>query len=220
MFLGGRLYVVGSLVAVELTARVAVELVLATRNPGKVAELRALLADVPVTLVTADDLDAPPAVEEDAETLRGNARKKALAFHAHAGRPALADDTGLEVEALDGAPGVHTARFAGPRADAAANNTHLLSQLDGASTRRARFRTVIALAEGDDRVQYFEGTCSGRIAEAPRGAEGFGYDPLFIPEGEERTFAEMPAAEKNSISHRRRALEAFTTYLRNRLGDL
>ncbi|NBB73520.1 MAG: RdgB/HAM1 family non-canonical purine NTP pyrophosphatase [Bacteroidetes bacterium] len=191
-------------------------LVLATRNPGKVAEMRDLLADLPVRLIPADALDAPPDVEEDAPTLRGNARKKADALHRHTGHPALADDTGLEVEALDGAPGVHTARFAGPDATPAENNEQLLQVLQGADTRRARFRTVVAFVDGKD-VHDFEGVCEGSIAEAPRGDEGFGYDPLFVPEGEQQTFAEMSAAQKNAISHRKRALHQFAVFLQARL---
>lgn len=194
----------------------SLSIVLATRNPGKVAEIRDLLGGLPVRLLSTDDLDAPPAVEEDEPTLRGNARKKAMAFHQHTGQPALADDTGLEVEALKGAPGVHTARFAGPDATPADNNAKLLRELDGAETRRARFRTVVAVVD-ETGVHYFEGVCAGRIADAPRGDKGFGYDPLFIPDGEQRTFAEMDPAEKNAISHRKQALHQFATFLRERL---
>jgi XTP/dITP diphosphohydrolase len=191
-------------------------LVLATRNPHKVAEIRDLLADLPVRLLPADALDAPPEVEEDAPTLQGNARKKAMALHRHTGQPALADDTGLEVDALDGAPGVRTARFAGPDATPADNNEKLLRALQHADTRRARFRTVAAFVDGEE-VHYFEGVCAGSIAGAPRGKQGFGYDPLFVPEGEQRTFAEMSAAQKNAISHRQRAFHQFATFLRERL---
>lgn len=193
-------------------------LVLATRNPGKVAEMRSLLADVPVQLVPADALDDPPDVEEDRPTLEGNARKKARALHAHTEHPALADDTGLEVDALDGAPGVHTARFAGPDASPADNNVKLLQALEKADTRRARFRTVVAFVE-DDGVHCFEGVCEGTIAEAPRGEMGFGYDPLFIPDGATKTFAEMNPSEKNAVSHRKRALHQFVTFLRERLAS-
>ena len=193
------------------------QLVLATRNPGKVAEIRALLDDLPVTLIPADDVAGAPAVEEDRPTLQGNARKKAEALHAHTGHPTLADDTGLEVDALGGAPGVHTARFAGPDASFADNNAKLLDVLSDASDRSAQFRTVVAFVDGDD-VRYFEGICRGHIAEAPRGEQGFGYDPLFIPEGTSKTFAEMSAEQKNAISHRKRALAQFSAFLHNRLG--
>ena len=192
------------------------KIVLATRNPGKVAELRALLADLPVELVSAGDLDGAPDVEEDAPTLEGNARKKAEALHRFAGLPALADDTGLEVDALRGAPGVHSARFAGLDADDAANRARLLRDLDGSDDRGARFRTVLAFADGDD-VQFFDGICEGQITESERGSEGFGYDALFQPEGETQTFSEMTAEAKNAISHRGRALAQFAAFLRNRL---
>ena len=187
-------------------------IVLATRNPGKVAELRALLADLPVELVSAADVDGAPEVEEDAPTLEGNARKKAEALHAHTRLPALADDTGLEVDALGGAPGVHSARFAGPDADAEANRARLLRDLDGADDRAARFRTVLAFARDGD-VRFFEGVCEGTNTDAERGAGGFGYDALVQPAGEVRTFAEMPAEAKNAISHRGRALARFARHL-------
>jgi XTP/dITP diphosphohydrolase len=192
-------------------------IVLATRNPGKVAELRALLADLPVELVSAADIDGATEVEEDAPTLEGNARKKAEALHRHTGLPALADDTGLEVGALGGAPGVHSARFAGPDADAERNRARLLRDLEGATDRQARFRTVLAFADGGD-VQFFEGVCEGQITEAERGKGGFGYDALFQPEDETQTFAEMPAEAKNRISHRGRALRSFAAFLRDRLA--
>lgn len=193
-------------------------LVLATRNPGKVAEMRTLLADVPVRLIPADSFDDPPDVEEDRPTLEGNARKKATALFEHSGHPALADDTGLEVDALEGAPGVHTARFAGPGATPTDNNDKLLHMLEGADTRHARFRTIVAFVD-DDGVHCFEGVCEGTIAEAPRGERGFGYDPLFIPESDTRTFAEMEPAQKNAVSHRKRALHQFVAFLRERFAS-
>lgn len=187
-------------------------LVLGTGNPGKVDELHALLSDLSVDLVPASSLDAPPDVEEDADTLAGNAKKKAEAFHRHSGLPALADDTGLEVAALDGRPGVHTARFAGPDATPDDNKRKLLEVLDGVAERRARFRTVVALV-ADDAVHTFEGVCEGTITTASRGDGGFGYDPLFQPDGHEQTFAEMPPDAKNEISHRRKALDALRSFL-------
>ena len=189
-------------------------LVLGTGNPGKVDELEALLADLSIDLIPASSLDAPPDVEEDADTLEGNAQKKAEAFHRHSGLPALADDTGLEVAALDGRPGVHTARFAGPDATPDDNKRKLLEVLDGVTDRRARFRTVVALVD-DDAVHTFEGVCEGTITTASRGDGGFGYDPLFQPNGHEQTFAEMPPDAKNEISHRRKALDALRSFLAN-----
>jgi len=188
-------------------------LVLGTVNAGKVDELRALLADLPIEIVPGHTLDAPPDVEEDADTLSGNAKKKAEAFVAHTGLPALADDTGLEVAALDGRPGVHTARFAGPDATPDDNKRKLLDVLDGVDDRRARFRTIVALIDGDGPARTFEGVCEGTITTAPRGDGGFGYDPLFRPHGYDQTFAEMPADAKNKISHRRKALDALRQFL-------
>ena len=185
-------------------------LVLATRNAGKVTELAARLDGV--DLVTAAETGAPD-VEEDAETLRGNAEKKARALWAHTGLPSLADDTGLDVDALGGAPGVHSARYAGPDADAAANRAKLLDVLDGETDRTARFQTVLAFADADG-VRFFDGVCEGRITERPAGDGGFGYDAIFAPdEGGGRTFAEMSTDDKHAISHRGRALDAFARWL-------
>ena len=194
------------------------EIVLATRNPGKVAEMEALLAGLPVTLLAASAIDGAPEVEEDAPTLEGNAGKKARALHTFTGLPALADDTGLEVEALGGRPGVHAARYAGPARDAAANRALLRHELADATKRTAQFRTVIAFAEAET-IQYFEGVCAGRILDEERGTGGFGYDALFVPDGHTHTFAELSPPEKNAISHRGRALRAFAAYLHERLGD-
>ena len=188
-------------------------LVLGTGNPGKVEELRTLLADLSVELVPGSSLEAPPDVVEDADTLAGNARKKAEAYRAAAGLPALADDTGLEVAALDGRPGVRTARFAGPDATPDDNKRKLLDVLDGVDDRRARFRTVVALVDDTGQAHTFEGVCEGTITLAPRGDGGFGYDPLFRPDGHDETFAEMPPAAKNEISHRRKALDALRQFL-------
>lgn len=193
-----------------------VKLVLATRNPGKVAEMKALLQDLPVELYSVTDFPDAPIVEEDAPNLEGNAHKKAVALHAHTGLPALADDTGLEVAALGGRPGVHSARFAGPEANDATNRMHLAEQMHSKQNRHAQFRTVIAFAESDG-VSYFEGVCKGVIIDEERGAAGFGYDPLFVPAGKTRTFAEMSKVEKNTISHRGRALAAFIAFLENKL---
>ena len=193
-------------------------IVLATRNPGKVAEIRALLADVPVELLAAADVKGAPDVDEDAPTLEGNAGKKARALHTHTGLPALADDTGLEVDALGGRPGVHSARYAGPAATDDANRARLRRELAGVSDRAAQFRTVVAFAEAGT-VQYFEGVCKGRLLDEEQGTGGFGYDALIVPDGETRTFAELTPAEKNALSHRGRALRKFAAYLRERFFD-
>jgi XTP/dITP diphosphohydrolase len=182
------------------------KLLIATRNRHKLQEIRTML-DLPGwELVGADEVPGLPEVEEDAPTFDGNAIKKARTL-AQAGRCwALADDSGLEVDVLQGAPGVHSARYAGSQASTSANNAKLLAALEGVADRRARFRCVLALGAPDGRVWTVEGRCEGRILTAPRGAQGFGYDPLFVPEGEEQTFAELAPHDKNRLSHRGRAL--------------
>lgn len=191
-------------------------LILATRNPGKVAELAARLDGLGVDLVSASDISNAPDVVEDADTLVGNALKKARVLARHSGEPALADDTGLEVDALGGAPGVWSARFAGPDATDADNRAKLVRDLHGVETRTARFRTVLAFVDGTSE-RTFDGVCEGVLLDSERGEGGFGYDRLFVPaDGDGRTFAEMNTAEKNVISHRGRALEAFAAWLSER----
>lgn len=183
------------------------KLLLATRNRNKVREMREIF-DIPeLVLLAADEVEGlPEEVEEDADTFEGNALKKARALCEASGLWTLADDSGLEVEALGGAPGVYSARYAGPQCDTAANNAKLLRELEGRIDRHARFRCAIALCAPDGRSWSVEGRCEGRIAEAPRGSTGFGYDPLFVPDGFEVTFAELGAEKKNKISHRALAL--------------
>jgi XTP/dITP diphosphohydrolase len=178
-------------------------LVAATKNPDKVREVQAVLARVAPEVELVEGLDWPD-VDESGDTLEHNALLKARAVAEATGWPALADDTGLEVAALGGAPGVHTARYAGPGAGYAANRRALLTALDGIADRRARFRTVVALVlpGGDETVA--EGILEGRITTEERGSGGFGYDPVFEVAG--RTLAEMGEDEKNLISHRARAL--------------
>ena len=181
-------------------------LVAATKNPDKLREVRAVLAEVAPGVELVDGLDWPE-VEETGATLQENALLKARAVAAATGLPAVADDTGLEVAALGGDPGVHTARFAGLGATYAANRRALLDALAGVADRRARFRTVVALVSPDGAEALVEGVLEGRISTGERGSGGFGYDPIFEVEG--RTLAEMGEKEKNSISHRARALAAL-----------
>ena len=189
------------------------KIVLATKNPHKLEEILSILGEIPgVEFLTFRDIPLPD-VEETGGTLEENAILKATSVARETGLPALAEDTGLEVEALGGAPGVRSARFAGEDKDYRANNEKLLGLLKGVTDRRARFRTVAVLALPDGRTWTAEGVLEGRIAETPRGEGGFGYDPLFIPEGETRTLAEMSPEEKNRISHRRKALEAMRSIL-------
>jgi XTP/dITP diphosphohydrolase len=185
-------------------------LVLATRNRHKVDELSAMLAELPVRLLSFHDFPDMPDVVEDGETLEENAVKKAREVAEFTGLAALADDTGLEVDALGGAPGVRSARYAGEGTDWAANNRKLLSELAGVRgpARGAAFRCVVALAVPGGEVGTVEGTTRGVILEAPRGDGGFGYDPLFLPDGFDRTYAEMGSDEKNAVSHRGKAINA------------
>jgi XTP/dITP diphosphohydrolase len=190
-------------------------LLLATRNANKTREVREILGDG----WEVEDLTARadlPDVEETGETFKENAILKALAAAPHYDGWVVADDSGLEVDALGGAPGVRSARFAGEEADMAANRTLLLERLRDVrgQDRRGRFRCVLAVAKDGKLVGTFEGTVEGFLGPSERGAGGFGYDSLFIPEGSCRTFAEMSGAQKHAMSHRGRALVALAAYLR------
>lgn len=195
-------------------------LLLATTNPGKIRELRALLAGCGWEILTPQDIGLTLQVEEIGQTYADNARLKAEAYARASGLVALADDSGLEVDALGGAPGLHSARYAGQDTTHADKMGVLLAELrDVPDERRtARFRAVIVIATPDGRAFTCEGVCEGRIARAPRGAGGFGYDPIFLVEGGSRTMAELPAEEKNRISHRARAAAAACAVLR-KLAD-
>ena len=192
------------------------KLLLATRNRHKVDEIQAILGLEPGSVRCAADFPHVPDVEEDGPTFEANAVKKAQALLVATGEWSLADDSGLEVDALGGVPGVLSARYAGEPVNHAANIAKLLKALEGRSDRRARFRCVLALAGPDGSLVTVSGSCEGTIALAPRGEGGFGYDPVFVPEGHDRTFAEMGADEKNAMSHRGRALEK----LKDALGRL
>jgi len=192
-------------------------------NPHKLAELAALLALPGVELVALSDFPGATAPAEDGATLLDNARIKARAAVAHTGLPAIADDTGLEVDALDGRPGVHAARYAGPGATYADNVARLLGELQGVprDRRTARFRTVCVARHPDGREVTGDGVLEGVITDMPRGGLGFGYDPVFEiagPGGAGRTLAELPAGEKNACSHRARAVRAIATPLAALLG--
>jgi XTP/dITP diphosphohydrolase len=195
--------------------RAPLVLVLATRNRGKVRELEALLADLPVRVRTLDDYPDVPVLPEVGRTFAENATGKAAAVARATGQVALADDSGLEVDALGGAPGVDSATFLGPHATDDDRNRWVLARLRGLAEglRTARYRAAIAVAAPDGTVRIFEGTCEGRIADAPRGHGGFGYDPIFVVPAYGRTMAELPPDLKNRISHRAKALAAARAYL-------
>ena len=195
-------------------------LVLASGNRHKLLEVSRILAPFDVEVVAASALGAMPEVAEDGVTFEENAVQKARAVWDRFGAPTLADDSGLEVDGLSGAPGTRSARYAGTGASDVDNNRKLLAELTrlgfgaGSSGRRGRFVCVLALMNGAGETRTFCGTCPGRIAVAPAGEGGFGYDPLFVPDGHERTFGELGPAAKDVISHRARALAAMAAFLR------
>jgi XTP/dITP diphosphohydrolase len=193
------------------------ELLVATGNKGKVRELSQLLSDLPLRLRLLGEFSEVEEAEETGETFAENATIKALHYCARTRLLTLSDDSGLVVDALGGAPGVRSARYAGREATYAERMSKLLGELDatGDTERRARFVCVIAVADPSaGALHTFEGACEGRIARAPRGTGGFGYDPLFNPDGHERTFGELPPEVKHTLSHRARALRHAVRHLR------
>lgn len=190
------------------------KLVFATNNRHKLQEVRAIVGDR-VEILSLSDIGCNDDIPETADTLQGNALIKARYISEKYGVNCFADDTGLEVDALDGAPGVYSARYAGEECNSEANMQKLLQNLTGKSERSAQFRTVIALIiNGDEKL--FNGVVKGRISTEKLGDSGFGYDPIFIPEGFSESFAQMSAEQKNSISHRFRATEKLSNYLKER----
>lgn len=194
-------------------------LLVATMNAGKLAEYQRLLKGLPgLELDSIASLSQAADVLEDRDTFYGNALKKATETAAVAGVPCLADDSGLEVDALDGRPGVYSARYAGEGASDAQNNAKLLDELSGISDERrtARFRCVIVIVDAEGReLAVAEGTCEGRIGQEPRGTHGFGYDPVFVPDGYDEAMAELGPETKNEISHRAKAAQKLTPLLRS-----
>lgn len=190
------------------------KLVFATNNKHKLDEVRKITAQHNIEVVSLADIHCHDEIPETADTLEGNALQKAQYIQDKFGLDCFADDTGLEVEALDNAPGVYSARYAGPGHDSEANMQKLSQEMEGKTNRKARFRTVIALIIGDK--QYcFSGIVNGTITTEKKGENGFGYDPIFIPEGYEQTFAELGDSVKNKISHRAKAVEQLDHFLAN-----
>ena len=187
-------------------------MILASNNAHKLEEFRAIFADMGIEIIPQSAAGCHFEVDETGETFEENAYLKAIAVTRATGQPAVADDSGLMVDALGGAPGVHSARYATDGHDFAANNRLLLRNLEGVANRRARFRTVISLILGGEE-RLFEGIVEGRITDRETGHEGFGFDPLFVPDGYDRTFAEMTTEEKNAVSHRARAVRKLADYL-------
>ncbi|AEV32378.1 non-canonical purine NTP pyrophosphatase, rdgB/HAM1 family [Owenweeksia hongkongensis DSM 17368] len=187
------------------------ELIFATHNANKAKEVKVLLPHLKVQSLS--EIGFYDEIPETGETLQDNALIKARTIFKTTGKPCFADDTGLEVEALNGAPGVYSARYAGEGANSENNMDKLLTELDGKENRKAQFRTVIAYIDNTGKEHLFEGSVQGEILKARQGGEGFGYDPIFLPEGETESFAEMSAVRKNTMSHRGRAMRKLTQYL-------
>ena len=188
------------------------KLFFATNNAHKLEEIAAILGEK-IELLSLKDIECTADIPETADTLEGNATQKAEYIYQQYGLDCFADDTGLEVEALDGAPGVFSARYAGEGHNSEDNMQKLLQNLQGVTNRKAQFRTVICLI-WDDKKYLFEGICKGEIIEEKRGNAGFGYDPIFVPEGYDQTFAELGNDIKNSISHRAKAVELLCNFLK------
>lgn len=188
------------------------KLVFATNNKHKLDEVRKITSRHPVEIVSLAEINCFDDIPETADTLEGNALQKAHYIQEKFGLNCFADDTGLEVEALNNAPGVYSARYAGPGHDSEANMKKLLHEMEGKENRKARFRTVIALVWGG-KTYTFDGIVNGTITTTKRGENGFGYDPIFIPEGYEQTFAELGNDIKNQISHRAKAVEKLDEFL-------
>lgn len=188
------------------------KLVFATNNKHKLDEVRKITSRHPVEIVSLAEINCFDDIPETADTLEGNALQKAHYIQEKFGLNCFADDTGLEVEALNNAPGVYSARYAGPGHDSEANMKKLLHEMEGMENRKARFRTVIALV-WNGKTYTFDGIVNGTITTTKRGENGFGYDPIFIPEGYEQTFAELGSDIKNQISHRAKAVEKLDEFL-------
>lgn len=190
----------------------SIELVFATNNPNKLSEVQKLLP-TSIKLLSLEDIGCFKEVEETEETLQGNALLKAEYVLKNYKYNCFADDTGLEVEALHNRPGVYSSRYAGEDGNSEKNMQKLLSELQGKQNRKAQFRTVIALCI-DKKEYLFEGVCKGKISTEKKGKEGFGYDPVFIPDGSQKSFAEMTQEEKNTVSHRAKAIHQLVEFLK------
>ncbi len=192
------------------------QIVIASRNKGKIKEFRSLFQPLQIEVLSLDDLgESVPEIEETGSTFAENAQIKAETVAQLLKKPVIADDSGLVVDALDGRPGVYSARYAGEPTDDIKNYEKVLQEMKDLATidRSARFVAVLALARPNKETLFFQGTCEGKIAFKPEGSYGFGYDPIFIPDGYDRTMAQLTEEEKNAISHRGKALQKLETYL-------
>jgi XTP/dITP diphosphohydrolase len=189
------------------------KIVFATNNPNKLKEIQSLMP-AGIEIISLKEIGCTEDIPETGETLEANAFQKARYLKEYYGYDCFADDTGLEVEALNGAPGVYSARYAGPERSAEANMAKILTELDGKENRKAQFRTAVALIL-NGKEQLFEGKVEGHISKTKQGDEGFGYDPIFLPENNLRSFAQMSMSEKGAISHRGRAVRKLVDFLRS-----
>lgn len=196
------------------------EILAATRNRHKVEEFKNLLSAQGVEILGLDDIEGAPDTVEDGKTFEENARKKAIEASKFAEMAAFADDSGLEVEALNGAPGIHSARYAGENATNEERIAKLLKELEGVENRSAKFVCALAIANDGEIIETFRGEVKGKIIDAPRGEHGFGYDPVFIPDGYDKTFAELGAEIKDKISHRARATRDAIDYIEDELSTI
>jgi XTP/dITP diphosphohydrolase len=196
-----------------------VKIILATHNPNKVKEIQQIIKGTGVSLLSLKDIEWTDEIVENGATIEENAWIKVETVWKKLGLPVIAEDTGLLVDALNGAPGVHTARYAGPEKDVNKNMKKVLDQLGHSDKRSARFKTVLALIINDERHQ-FTGICEGKIGYIKTGNKGFGYDPIFIPKGYQRSFGQLTAKVKQSISHRANAVDQFLRYLNVRQNNI
>lgn len=196
------------------------QILAATKNKGKLEEYKELLKDKQVQILSMNDFDDFPETEEDGKTFEENAEKKALEASNYAGIPAFADDSGLAVEALGGAPGIHSSRYAGPGATDADRVNKLLNELKDEKNRNAKFVCALTIANEGEIIKTFRGEVHGTITESPRGKNGFGYDPVFIPEGFDKTFGELDSSIKDKISHRAVAVKEAVEYIEDELSTI
>ena len=196
-----------------------IKYVLATSNPGKIQEMREILSGLDIDFITREDLGINFEIEETGSTFRDNALIKAKAICEAAGLPAISDDSGLMVDALDGGPGVNSSSFGGEGLDNERRCAYLLEKLRGEEQRGAKFVCTIVCAFPDGRILTAEGECPGSIADSPRGSNGFGYDPVFFARGMNKTMAELPPEEKNRLSHRGKALRRFSELVSSEMKD-
>lgn len=194
----------------------SITIIFATNNQHKIEEIKKIVPS-DVNIITLKEAGINQDIPEPFDTLEENARQKSFTIHQLTQQNCFSEDTGLEVTALNGAPGVHSARYAGEGRNFTDNVKKLLHTMQGKTNRSARFRTVVSLIWNKEEY-YFEGICDGNIIDAPRGEQGFGYDPVFVPEGSDKTFAEMSLEEKNRFSHRRKATDKLIAFLKEKVG--